>query len=207
MSTLPDHEIASALKQNLLSDLPPPGIFRPLSAGLSHCGYDVTLAPEFYGLHPNATALDGTPILDITASQQIALQQLLPSEIADCNWAMIRDCNGFAIRTLVLYPGDFCLGTTQETIALPSDIYATVAGKSTLLRMGIVVHNSIIEPGFQGKITLEISNVGMDPVALPATHGICQLQFHRLASPCKHSYGSARGKYQHQRSTVGPLAG
>jgi dCTP deaminase len=106
----------------------------------------------------------------------------------------------------ILHPGDFVLGTTKERVAIPPDLLATVEGRSSLGRLAIVIHATagIVDPGYEGQITLELSNLGTAPVALLPGMRVSQLVFTKLTSPAARPYGTARGsKYQGQR---GPQA-
>ena len=106
----------------------------------------------------------------------------------------------------ILHPGDFVLGTTKERVEIPDDLVAHVEGRSSLGRLAIVVHATagLCDPGYQGQITLELSNLGAAPVALSPGMRISQLTFTELSSPADRPYGAGRGsKYQDQ---VGPQA-
>ncbi|PSP75291.1 dCTP deaminase [Halobacteriales archaeon QS_1_68_20] len=101
----------------------------------------------------------------------------------------------------VLHPGDFVLGTTVEQVEIPADLIAHVEGRSSLGRLAVVVHATagLCDPGYQGQITLELSNLGTAPVALSPGMRISQLTFTELTSPAERPYGSERGsKYQGQ---------
>ena len=101
----------------------------------------------------------------------------------------------------ILHPGDFVLGTTHERVEIPPDLIANVEGRSSLGRLAVVVHATagLCDPGFRGKITLELSNLGMAPVALTPGMRISQLTFTELTSPAERPYGAERGsKYQDQ---------
>src|SRR6056297_395897 len=101
----------------------------------------------------------------------------------------------------LLHPGDFVLGTTKERVEIPSDLVATVEGRSSLGRLAVVVHATagFIDPGFKGQITLELSNLGTAPVALTPGMRISQLVFTELKSESTRPYGAERGsKYQDQ---------
>jgi dCTP deaminase len=106
----------------------------------------------------------------------------------------------------ILHPGDFVLGTTVERVAIPDDLIAHVEGRSSLGRLAIVVHATagLADPGFEGHITLELSNLGQAPVALSPGMRISQLTFTELTAPAERPYGADRGsKYQNQE---GPQA-
>lgn len=109
--------------------------------------------------------------------------------------------------TFVLHPGEFVLGTTFERVAIPPDLVARVEGRSSLGRLAVVVHATagFIDPGFEGHITLELSNLGRVPVALYPRMRVSQIVLQEMRSPAARPYGSpGRGsKYQGQR---GPQA-
>ena len=101
----------------------------------------------------------------------------------------------------ILHPGDFVLGTTIERVEIPSDLIAHVEGRSSLGRLAVVIHATagLADPGYQGQITLELSNLGAAPVALTPGMRISQLTLTELTSPAERPYGSDRGsKYQGQ---------
>lgn len=103
----------------------------------------------------------------------------------------------------VLHPGEFVLGATLERLALPDDLAGRLEGKSSLGRLGLLTHSTagFIDPGFDGHITLELSNVANLPITLWPGMKIGQLCLFRLSSPAENPYGSASmgSKYQGQR--------
>ncbi|MCW2594306.1 MAG: dCTP deaminase, dUMP-forming [Jatrophihabitans sp.] len=103
----------------------------------------------------------------------------------------------------VLHPGEFVLGSTLEIVTLPDDLAGRLEGKSSLGRLGLLTHSTagFIDPGFNGHITLELSNVANLPIMLWPGMKIGQLCLFRLSSPAEHSYGSAvyGSRYQGQR--------
>lgn len=103
---------------------------------------------------------------------------------------------------ITLYPQQFALGCTVETVHLPADIAALLSGRSTWGRRGLMVHVTAgwIDPGFHGQITLELLNVSTSVIDLAAGESICQIIFHRLDQPTQLPYGSPalRSRYQHQ---------
>jgi dCTP deaminase len=106
----------------------------------------------------------------------------------------------------ILHPGDFVLGTTVERVEVPRDLIAHVQGRSSIGRLAVVIHATagIIDPGYEGQITLELSNLGTAPVALAPDMRISQVIFTELTSPAERPYGADRGsKYQDQE---GPQA-
>ncbi len=107
----------------------------------------------------------------------------------------------------VLHPGEFVLGATLERIRLPADIVARIEGKSSLARLGLVIHSTagFVDAGFDGDVTLELSNVATLPILLYPGMKIAQFAFFALDEPAEQPYGgTATGsKYQGQR---GPTA-
>jgi dCTP deaminase len=96
-----------------------------------------------------------------------------------------------------LASGGFVIASTLETFSIPRDIVARVEGRSSLGRIGILVHLTagFIDPGFKGQITLEILNVNPNPVKLIVGMRIAQLSFAQTKTPAQRGY---QGKYQHQ---------
>ncbi|MGI5952205.1 MAG: dCTP deaminase [Brooklawnia sp.] len=107
----------------------------------------------------------------------------------------------------ILHPGEFVLGATYEHVQLPDDVAARLEGKSSLGRLGLLTHSTagFIDPGFQGHVTLELSNMSNLPIKLYPGMKVGQLCFFQLSSPAEHPYGSAvtGSHYQGQR---GPTA-
>lgn len=108
-----------------------------------------------------------------------------------------------------LHPHELILCSTVEYVDIPHDIQAQVHGKSSLGRLGLLVHVTagFIDPGFKGKITLEMYNLNKRPIILRAGKPICQLSMTRLSSPAAYPYGHAKlnSKYQDQREVTGSL--
>ena len=103
----------------------------------------------------------------------------------------------------VLHPGEFVLGATYERVELADDIAARLEGKSSLGRLGLLTHSTagFIDPGFDGHVTLELSNTATMPILLYPGMRIGQLCFFSLSSPAQRPYGSsaAGSHYQGQR--------
>ena len=97
----------------------------------------------------------------------------------------------------ILHPGEFVLGSTQERVALPDDLVARLEGKSSLGRLGLLIHSTAgyIDPGFDGTITLELSNVARLPISIYPGMAIGQISFLQMTTPVDNPY---RGKYQGQ---------
>lgn len=101
----------------------------------------------------------------------------------------------------IVQPGEFVLGVTREHITVPDDLVVRVEGRSSLGRLGIIVHSTagFVDPGFSGTVTLEISNLNRMPVALYTGMRICQIAFETMSSPAEMPYNKKPGsKYQGQ---------
>lgn len=90
----------------------------------------------------------------------------------------------------VLHPGEMVLASTFESLELDDDILARLEGRSSLARLGIIVHGTagVFEPGWRGKAVLELSNLSRVPVALYAMMRICSFTFEMLSSPSETPY-------------------
>ena len=107
---------------------------------------------------------------------------------------------------LILHPHEFVLGSTIERIRLPADIVARLEGKSSLGRLGLLIHSTagFVDPGWDGRLTLELSNVANLPITLYPGMKIGQVSFYQLTTPALYPYGSPEvgSKYQGQQ---GPM--
>ena len=105
-------------------------------------------------------------------------------------------------RPFILHPGEFVLGSTLENIEVPNDLVARLEGKSSLGRVGLLIHSTAgyVDPGWKGHLTLELSNVSNLPVTLYYLMKIGQLSYLRLSTPAENLYGSKGlgSKYQGQ---------
>lgn len=104
-----------------------------------------------------------------------------------------------ANEPMYLHPREFVLGSTIECIRLPDDLVARLEGRSSLGRLGIVIHSTagFIDPGYTGHVTLEISNMASLPVTLYPGMRIGQLGFQRMTTPAERPYGPERGSKYH----------
>ena len=91
-----------------------------------------------------------------------------------------------------LYPGDFALVTTAETVHIPDHVVAHVEGKSSLARLGLMVHVTAgwVDPGFHGQITLEVVNLSPRTLLLPIGMKLAQLAFDNMTGPAARPYGT-----------------
>ena len=107
----------------------------------------------------------------------------------------------------ILHPGEFVLGSTLERVGIPDDMVARLEGKSSLGRLGLLIHSTAgyVDPGWNGYLTLELSNVANLPITIYPGMKIGQISFFRLTTPAERPYGSkgTKSKYQGQR---GPTA-
>ncbi len=103
----------------------------------------------------------------------------------------------------ILHPGEFVLASTLERVRLPDDLVARLEGKSSLGRLGLLIHSTagFIDPGWDGHVTLELSNVANLPITIYYGMKIGQISFVRMTEPALAPYGSAAlgSKYQGQR--------
>jgi dCTP deaminase len=105
-------------------------------------------------------------------------------------------------RPFILHPGEFVLGSTLERIGLPDDLVARLEGKSSLGRLGLLIHSTagFIDPGWDGHVTLELSNVANLPITIYHGMKIGQVSFMQLSEPAESPYGTGElgSKYQGQ---------
>lgn len=104
---------------------------------------------------------------------------------------------GYDVRVdagLLLDPGGFALASTLERFIMPRDVLATVHDKSTWARRGLAAQTTVIEPGWVGYLTLELTNHGSDQLIIPGGCPIAQILFHRVDAPCE----AYEGKYNNQ---------
>jgi len=154
-----------------------------ISYGLSSFGYDIRLAPEFLVL-THRKGDNGATLVDPKDFPKTAL-------VAQAG----EEC--------IIPPNSFALARSLEYITMPQDCLAICMGKSTYARCGIVLNTTPLEPGWEGHITLEISNTTPYPAKVYANEGIAQLLFFKGHTPLV-SYSDRKGKYQGQNGIVLP---
>lgn len=105
-------------------------------------------------------------------------------------------------KPISIRPGEFILASTSDIIIMPFDLVGRVEGKSSLGRIGLMVHSTAgyIDPGFSGQITLELSNVGRHPIYLYENMPIAQISFMKVSGKVERPYASKglNSKYQNQ---------
>jgi len=160
----------------------------------------ITCEKEQPTLHIHASSMDlrlGNTFKIYNHSQFAVLDPMKPETFqGNMRTVDVADGDPFYVQ-----PGEFILGVTQETITVPDDLVVRVEGRSSLGRLGIIVHSTagFIDPGFSGTITLEISNLNRLPVALYPGMRICQLAFEMMTSPAETPYYmKPNSKYQNQ---------
>lgn len=146
-----------------------------VSYGLSSMGYDVKLARDFK-IFTNVH----TQIID-----PLAMNDRIYHDVKDVDYCIIP-------------PNSYILGHTEEWFNIPDDILVVCLGKSTYARCGAIVNATPIEPGFQGRVVIEISNATNLPLKVYAGMGVAQFLFFKASEPCEVSYAKRGGKYQGQ---------
>lgn len=110
-------------------------------------------------------------------------------------------------QPFILHPGEFVLGSTLERVKVPDDLVARIEGKSSLGRLGLLIHSTagFVDAGWNGQLTLELSNVASLPITLYPGMKIGQISFMQMTTPAEQPYGSTAvgSKYQDQQ---GPIA-
>ncbi|MCL4360636.1 dCTP deaminase [Patescibacteria group bacterium] len=178
---LSDRDIQKALASGRIRISPKPDYSRQLGS----CSIDLRLGAKFRVFeHSRFAYIDPMSPLAGNMTTEITVKQK---------------------ESFILQPGDFCLATTMETFRLPPDLLARLEGRSSLGRLGIVVHStaSVFEPGWNGVVVMELGNLGRMPVALYPGMRICALTFEELTSPALVPYNKKKSaKYAGQRTPL-----
>ena len=151
-----------------------------ISYGLSSYGYDARIAPEFMIF----TNVDNA-VVD-------------PKNFSDQSFVR-RNTD-----VCIIPPNSFVLGRTIEKFKIPKDVLVVCLGKSTYARCGLIVNVTPLEPGWEGHVTLEISNTTPLPAKVYANEGVCQFLFFEGNEPCEISYADRAGKYMGQEGVTLP---
>jgi dCTP deaminase len=141
-------------------------------------------------------------------SYDVRLQHTLQLMTADHGIIDPKNFNAQSFTILdvpILPPHSFALACTVETFIIPNDVVVLCVGKSTYARCGLVVNPTILQPGWQGIITLELSNTSPLPIRVYPEEGIAQLLFFESKEPCHRNYDMLQGVYQHQEGVTLPL--
>lgn len=151
-----------------------------ISYGISSYGYDIRIADEFrIFTNINNTIVDP--------------KNFDPRSLVD-----------FKGEVCIIPPNSFALGRTVEYIRIPRKIMTICVGKSTYARCGIITNVTPLEPGWEGHVTLEVSNTTPLPAKIYANEGIAQILFFESDEHCDVSYADKKGKYQNQRGVTLP---
>ncbi|MAD54416.1 MULTISPECIES: dCTP deaminase [unclassified Idiomarina] len=184
---LTDHEIEQALADGRIGIEPTPS-----QQNISGVTLDIHLGSEFRVLQDHAAAY-----IDISGSRadiEAAIHEVMSDEI-----------NLKPDQAFFIHPGEFALAVTHESIHLPDDMVGWLDGRSSLARLGLMVHVTAhrIDPGWKGQIVLEFYNGGKLPLALRPGMKIGAISFEQLSSPCARPYNKrADAKYKDQQGAV-----
>jgi dCTP deaminase len=185
---LPDHAIRELAKRQGMIDPFCEKLQRDvngnkiMSYGLSSYGYDARCADEFMIF----TDVDNA-IVD-------------PKNFSDKSFVERKT------DVCIMPPNSFVLTRTVEYFRVPDDVLVICLGKSTYARCGLIINVTPLEPGWEGHVTLEISNTTPLPAKVYANEGIAQFLFFKGSSPCEVTYAGRNGKYQGQRGVTLPKA-
>src|SRR6056300_319556 len=183
-----DRDIIKSLDEGHISITP-----RPDNAKISGVSVDLRLGHQFRVFSSHTI-----PFIDLSGTKESvnkAVEKVMGDEI------YVSD-----EETFVLHPGELALGITLESIALPDDLVGWLDGRSSLARLGLMVHVTAhrIDPGWEGNIVLEFFNSGKLPLALRPGMGIGAMSFETMSGPAERPYTKREdAKYRHQS---GPLA-
>lgn len=167
-----------------------------ISYGLSSAGYDIRIADDIRLATPDTTGMLGR------AADVIDPKRIRP-EIFE-RLPLLLNAEGWVDHVL-LPPHSFALAKSVERIKMPRNVTCVCMGKSTYARCGLIVNVTPLEPGWEGIITLELSNTTPLPAKVYVGEGIAQLVFHALRSECEVSYADRQGKYQNQTAVTLPI--
>lgn len=179
---LSDRDIKKALAARRIRITPKPN----LRVQLGSCSVDLRLGRQFRVFNHSKLAY-------IDPNRSVPVKD------------MMREVAVKAGEPFVLQPGDFVLATTIENITLPDNLIGRLEGRSSLGRLGIVVHStaSIFDPGWSGVVVMELGNLGRMPVALYPGMRICSMTFEELSSPADVPYRNKKSaKYAGQRTPL-----
>lgn len=178
---LSDKDIKSALKVGKIKITPAPN----LSETLGSCSIDLHLGGIFDVFEHSKNAF-----IDATKKEKIQITREIKLKTGD---------------KFIMHPGDFVLAVVVENIKIAPDLMGRLEGKSSLGRMGIVVHStaSVFDPGWDGKPVLELGNLGRMAVALTVGQRICAMTFEQLSSVADTPYTKKKtAKYKYQKKPL-----
>lgn len=179
---LSDTDIKKALSSKHIVINPIPDFEEALSA----CAIDMRLHNEFEVFEHTHI-----PFFDLKNMEEVEVTKKITVEDG---------------KYFILQPGEFALASTYEWIELPADIAGRLEGRSSLGRLGVIVHSTaaLIHPGMKGRIVLELSNLSQIPVALYPGMRVCALSFEQLTQPAQVPYSMQKNaKYCNQQGVTG----
>jgi dCTP deaminase len=183
MTILSDTTLIEGIVSRRIGIEDPEGSIHQVLMNVQPASVDLTLGNSFRTFRNHAA-----PLIDLADKGRV-----------DCTEEHVAD-------EFILHPGEFALASTHEIVRVPDDLVAQVNGKSSLGRLGLIVHATagFIDPGFHGSITLELSNLLRMPIKLHAGMRIAQICFSKLDQPCAEPYGSDKlgSHYQGQTSAT-----
>lgn len=184
MSIKPDTWIKRmALEHEIIKPFEPQQIRNNnISYGLSSYGYDIRISDEF-------------KIFRGTKRDEV----LDPKKV---NSDLFEDFQG---ENCIIPPNSFVLARSIEYFKIPKNVLALCTGKSTYARIGVIVNVTPLEPGWEGNLTIEISNTSPSSVRLYANEGIAQVVFFESSQLCEVTYSDRKGRYQSQRTITLPI--
>ena len=170
---LSDRDIKRYLQEGKIKITP----FPDLSVQLGSCSIDLRLGNVFRIFENNKC-----PYIDLR--KDLPIEEIMKKVVVPEG------------QPFIMQPGEFVLATTMEVLELPDDLLARIDGRSSLGRLGIIVHgtSSVFDPGWKGAATLELSNIGRMPVALYPGMRICAFTFEKLSSPAEVPYYKKPGR-------------
>ncbi|HRL11012.1 MAG TPA: dCTP deaminase [Aggregatilineales bacterium] len=178
-----DRDIKRLLSEGRITITPAPDLAQQLGS----CSLDLRLSSEF-----NVFDYNKVPFIDVRDPEQA--RSVMKPVVVDPG------------APFILHPNTFVLAITLEHVELPDDIVGRLEGRSSLGRLGIIVHAtaSVIDPGWKGRIVLELANHGQMPVALYPGMRICSVTFEPLSTPVDMPYWKkAQAKYRDQQAPLG----
>ena len=189
---LSDGDIEAALESGHIKLTP-----QPDSKAISGISVDLRLANHFRVFSNNSV-----PFLDLSGEREQLnkdIDRVMGKEI------LIENDDVFFI-----HPGELVLGATLESVTIPDDLVGWLDGRSSLARLGLMVHVTAgrIDPGWKGQVVLEFYNLGKMPLALKPGMIICALSFETLSNPAKRPYLSRENaKYKNQQGAISSRMG
>lgn len=192
---LSDRDIRKRLASGSIKISPKPD----LESQLGSAGLDFRLGSQF-----RVFKASSTPYIDPQHPQSFeANTTLVDVEVEALSQAPLLPHMSKQPRAFVIHPHEFVLGMTIESIELPDDLCGRLEGRSSLGRLGIIIHSTAghFDPGFKGTLVLEITNIGTVPVLLYPGMRFCQMLFESMTSPAEVAYTQKKtAKYAGQNT-------